>query len=553
MPAATVPAFPLTTNLILRHGAAIHANSTVKTLRADHTTTTATYTDVVHNATRLAAALTVLGIGSDDVVGSMCWNTQEHLEVFFAVPGIGAALHTINIRLSDDQLIYCINHAQDRIILVDPTFVPILDRIRPQLTTVETVYVLNDQPDQPNSYSGLLAASDADGFDWPDVDENSAATILYTTGTTGDPKGVAYSHRGLVVHSFAEVAANTIALCEADSIIPIAPMFHVNGWGLPYSGWLAGSDFVMPGQWLQAGPLCELIAAERPTVAGAVSTIWNDVRKHSTITDVDLSSLRLVLCGGSAVPSDMVDYFHREHGVAVVQGWGMTENGLLALAIPPAGTPDRDAPSFWARTGRVVAGVEARVTDPTGNVLPHNGVNEGEIEVRGPWVTSSYYQADHPDSFHDGWLRTGDIGTIDRSGFVNISDRTKDIIKSGGEWISSVALEGHLMAHPDIVEAAVVGVHDDRWFERPLACIVTNDTPPTAEALGDFLIGRGVPKWWIPERWANIEQVPRTSVGKFDKKALRASYANGAIDLYADSTGTTDRYDDLINERLDPS
>lgn len=354
------------------------------------------------------------------------------------------------------------------------------------------------------------------GSNGPDVDENSAATILYTTGTTGGPKGVAYSHRGLVVHSFAEVAANTIALSESDSIIPIAPLFHVNGWGLPYSGWLAGSDFVMPGQWLQAEPLCDLIVTEQPTVAGAVPTIWNDVR-HGATTDIDLSSLRLVLCGGSAVPGDMVEHFHHEHDVPVVQGWGMTENGLLALAMPPAGTKPEDAPTYWARTGRVVAGVGARIADPTGAVLPSNGIAAGEIEVRGPWVTASYYKADHPDSFHDGWLRTGDIGTIDPSGFVHISDRTKDIIKSGGEWISSVALEGHLMAHPRIVEAAVVGVHDDRWFERPLACIVADGDPPTPDELGDFLTGRGLAKWWIPERWAIIEQVPRTSVGKFDK------------------------------------
>lgn len=551
MPQATVPAFPLTTNLILRHGMAIHSGSTIRTLRADKSITEATFAGVALNAERLAAALVADGIGADDVVGSMCWNTQEHLEIFFAVPGIGAALHTINIRLSDEQLVYCINHAEDQVIIVDETFVAILERIRSQLTTVERVYVIGGHVD--DSYSQLLDRADTDSFDWPDIDENSAATILYTTGTTGDPKGVAYSHRGLVIHSFAEVAANTIALGESDSIIPIAPMFHVNGWGLPYSGWLAGSDFVMPGQWLQAEPLCDLIAAERPTVAGAVPTIWNDVRQLGDDRKTDLSSLRLVLCGGSAVPSDMVDHFHVEHGVTVVQGWGMTENGLLALAIPPAGTPADDAPSYWARTGRVVAGVEARITDSTGAVLPNDGTSEGEIEVRGPWVTASYYKTDHPESFHDGWLRTGDIGTIDQAGFVQISDRTKDIIKSGGEWISSVALEGHLMAHPRIVEAAVVGVHDDSWFERPMACIVTQGEPPSPDDVAEFLIGRGLPKWWIPERWASIDRVPRTSVGKFDKKALRASYAQGEIALYADSTSIGDQYDEMISEQLDPS
>lgn len=274
----------------------------------------------------------------------------------------------------------------------------------------------------------------------------------------------------------------------------------------------------MPGRWLQARPLCDLIASERPTVAGAVPTIWNDVRKFSTDEVIDLSSLRLVLCGGSAVPADMIEFFHEHHGVPVVQGWGMTENGLLALAIPPAGSTPHQAPSYWARTGRIIAGVEARITDPAGNVLLNDGVSEGEIEVRGLWITSSYYKSDDLERCHDGWLLTGDIGKIDQAGFVQISERSKDIIKSGGEWISSVVLEGHLMAHPRIVEAAVVGVHDDRWFERPLACIVAGGEPPQPDELSAFLIGRGLAKWWIPERWATIDEVPRTSVGKFDKR-----------------------------------
>lgn len=541
MPAATVTAFPLTTNLILRHGAAIHSTSTVRTRRADETTTTASYGEVSENATRLAAALIASGIGPDDVVGTMCWNTQEHLEAFFAVPGIGAALHTINIRLSDEQLIYCINHAGARLLIVDPAFVPVYERIRPQLDHVERIYVTGtDDPGTHQRYNDLVAEDPPADFAWPDIDENSAATILYTTGTTGDPKGVAYSHRGLVVHAFAEVAANTIALSESDTVIPIAPMFHVNGWGLPYAGWLAGTDFVMPGQWLQAGPLTRLIAEERPTVAGAVPTIWNDVRQLATTTPIDLSSLRTVLCGGSAVPADMIDYFHTEHDVAVVQGWGMTENGLLALATPPAHSDPADAPTYWSRTGRIIAGVEARICSQDGEVLPADGIAEGEIEVRGPWITSSYYKSDDADSFHDGWLRTGDVGTIDVDGYIQISDRRKDIIKSGGEWISSVLLEGHLMTHPDIVEAAVIGVPDDRWFERPLACLVTVGDPPDADKLATFLIKRGLAKWWIPERWARIEQVPRTSVGKFDKKSLRASYHDGQLELYADASVTSD-------------
>jgi fatty-acyl-CoA synthase len=307
-------------------------------------------------------------------------------------------------------------------------------------------------------------------------------------------------------------------------------MFHANAWGLPYAAWFTGADLLMPGRFLQAEPLCRLIETERPTVSGAVPTIWNDIWHYGETTPIDLSSLRLVMCGGSAVPRSLIERFQQRYGVPILQGWGMTETSpLAAVALPPKGTPPEEELDWRAKTGRVVPGVELRIVDDSGKSLPWDGRTAGEIEVRGPWITASYYGEEAPEKFHDGWLRTGDVGTVDARGFVQITDRAKDVIKSGGEWISSVELENALMAHPDVKEAAVVGVPDPRWDERPLACVVLKPgATGSPEAFKEFLAAR-VARWWIPERWTFIDEVPKTSVGKFDKKALRASLARGEL------------------------
>jgi fatty-acyl-CoA synthase len=380
-------------------------------------------------------------------------------------------------------------------------------------------------------YEELLAA-ESPGFAWPDVDERAAAAMCYTSGTTGNPKGVVYSHRSTYLHSVAVNAANAIGLTERDRVLPIVPMFHANAWGLPYAAWFAGADFVMPDRFLQAEPLARLIEQERPTVAGAVPTIWSDLLRHSEEQPVDLSSFRVVICGGSAVPRALIEGFEQRHGVRIVQGWGMTETSpLAALAHPPGGV-DLGSPEdvdWRARTGRVIGGVELRIVADDGTPLPWDDEAVGEIEVRGPWITASYYGDPSPDKFDDGWLRTGDVGTVDARGYAQITDRAKDVIKSGGEWISSVELEGCLMAHPEVVEASVVGVPDPRWDERPLACVVRKpESSVTAEELRDFL-GAKVAKWQLPERWTFIDEVPKTSVGKFDKKVLRARHAAGEL------------------------
>jgi fatty-acyl-CoA synthase len=534
---STMQDFPLTIAAIFRHGRKVFGESEVVTFEGE-TSRRASYAQVADRADQLAAALARLGIREGDRVGTFAWNTQEHLEAYLAVPSMGAVLHTLNLRLFPEQLTYIVNHAEDRVILVDATLIPLLARVASELKTVEQFVIIGEGDASALganvlSYEELLGA-ESPGFDYPEVDERSAAAMCYTSGTTGNPKGVVYSHRSTYLHSMAATSGTTFALTESDRILPIVPMFHANAWGLPYAGWMTGSDFVMPNRFLQGEPLCKLIKAEKPTVSGAVPTVWNDILAYADKNkdSVDLTSLRLVPCGGSAVPRSLMEAFEQRHGVRIVQAWGMTETSpIAAVAMPPKHAPAEEDMDWRVKTGRVVAGVELRIAADDGSVLPWDGEAVGEIEVRGPWITGSYYKDDDPQKFHDGWLRTGDVGSVEPNGFVQITDRAKDVIKSGGEWISSVELEGTLMAHPAVKEAAVVGVPDERWDERPLACVVLKEGEgASVEDLKGFLAER-VAKWWLPERWTFIDEVPKTSVGKFDKKVLRAQYADGGLQV----------------------
>jgi fatty-acyl-CoA synthase len=468
-------------------------------------------------------------------VGTFLWNNQTHQEAYLAVPGMGAVLHTLNLRLFPEQLSYVINHAEDQVIIVDASLVPLLARVLDQLNTVKHIVVAGDGDTSAlgatHSYDDLLAAEEP-GYVWPTFDERQAAAMCYTSGTTGNPKGVVYSHRSTYLHSFAVTSGSTLGINEQDRVLSIVPMFHANAWGTPYAAFMTGADLIMPQQFLQAAPLASIIARHRPTLSAGVPTIWSDLLRYSRTTEVDMSSLRMITAGGAAVPRQLIEQFRDELGVQLVQGWGMTETSpICSLALPPRGVPEDEEIVWRSKTGRVVIGVEVRVVAEDGSVLPDDGESVGEFEVRGPWITGSYYGESTPERFHDGWLRTGDIGSLDRRGFMQISDRTKDVIKSGGEWISSVELENEVMAHPGVVEAAVIAVPDERWSERPLVAVVLEDTSPaTAEELVAFLTDR-VSRWWLPERWTFIEEVPKTSVGKFDKKALRARYADGGLEV----------------------
>lgn len=523
---------PLTVGGILRHGLATYGDSLVVTRRPDgyHE---ATFTSVGQRAGRLAGALAALGVGEGDRVGTFMWNDQEHLEAYLAVPSMGAVLHTLNIRLFPEQLAYVVNHAADKVLLVDASVAPLLARVRDQLHSVEHVVVVGDEPTDAlgatMGYEELLGAHDAD-YAWPVVDERQAAAMCYTSGTTGDPKGVVYSHRSTWLHAVASMTTNVTGIGQHDRVLAVVPMFHANAWGVPYAAFFAGADLVMPERFLQAEPLAELFATTRPTLSLGVPTIWNDLLRYGEHHELDLSSVRLLMAGGAAVPRSMMEAFEDRYGVLLLQGWGMTETSpVCAVSWPPRSASKDEALEWRSRTGRVVAGVELRVVADDGTVLPADGKAVGEFEVRGPWITGSYYGDDSGERFHDGWLRTGDVGSLDEHNVMTISDRTKDVIKSGGEWISSVELENQVMAHPDVFEAAVVGVPDPRWDERPLVAVVPAEgATPDPAAIVAFLADR-VSRWWLPERWAVVPEIPKTSVGKFDKKRLRAQVAAGEL------------------------
>jgi fatty-acyl-CoA synthase len=541
---STMMDVPLTVTAIMRYGTSAHADREVVTCTGTGTRRQS-YGVTGARAARLANALRHLGIDGDQRVATLMWNNAEHLEAYLAIPSMGAVLHTLNLRLDPRVIGYIATHAGDDVVIVDASLVPLLAEVLPHAPAIRHVLVTRegdatDSRDivellgggrQVHSYEELLAAQ-SDSFDWPELDERSAAAMCYTSGTTGNPKGVVYSHRSAYLHSMGACLGNTFGLSEQDKVLPVVPMFHANAWGLPYAAVMAGADLIMPDRFLQPEPLVRLIEAERPTIAGAVPTIWNMLLAHVRAHGGDLSSLRLVPCGGSAVPHALQEAYEKELGVRIVQAWGMTETSPLgSVAHPPAGTPEDESWRYRDTAGRLMCAVEARLVGPDGTVLPHDGEAVGEIEARGPWVTGSYYKDDDPAKFHDGWLRTGDVGTIDRLGFVTLTDRAKDVIKSGGEWISSMELENALMAHPAVAEAAVIGVPDEKWGERPLATVVVKQgASVTAAELRHFLAGK-VPRWQLPERWSFITEVPKTSVGKFAKTRIREAYAKGDYEV----------------------
>lgn len=533
---STMSDYQLTIGSIFEHGVRVHSESEVITWMGD-SARCATFRDVGDRVRRLACALHRLGIRPGDRVGTFCWNTQEHLEAYYAISSMGAVVHTLNIRLFADQLTFVINHGGDRIILVDASLYPALAGVLKDLRTVEHIIVVGDAPGLSHNlrYEELLAAEEPE-FTWPDLDERSAAAMCHTTGTTGDPKGVVYSHRSIYLHALGICAPWCLGLGVNDRVLSIVPMFHANAWGIPYAGWLAGSDFLMPGPFLQPEPLCRFITSSRPTISAAIPTILGGMLQHALAHGVDLSLFRILFSGGAALPRSVAEGFRKHFNVKVVQGWGLTETSPVAAAAqPPRHCPIEEEIQWTTKTGRIIPGVELRTCDGD-TVLPWDGESVGEFEVRGPWITASYYGDPAPERFHDGWLRTGDMGVLDEHGYLRITDRSKDVIKSGGEWISSVELENAIVDHPDVLEACVIGVPDDRWDERPLACVVARSGAPIDIAILRAHLASRVAKWWIPERWAFIAEVPKTSVGKYDKKNLRAQYAAGQIKELIDPT-----------------
>ncbi len=537
---STMQTFPLTVTTILRHGSGLHAERVVITATADGYRETS-YAELGRRTAQLAHGLRKLGVTGDERVATFMWNNGEHLEAYLAVPSMGAVLHTLNIRLYPEQIVYIAEQAEDRVVLVDMSLAPILAPVLPELSTVRTIVAVGEgdldaliaSGKEVVRYEDLLADQPTE-YDWAELDENSAAAMCYTSGTTGHPKGVVYSHRSAYLHSMAVCTSNGMTVTDGDRVLPIVPMFHANAWGLPYAAVMAGADLLMPDRFLHADRLVAMIEDRKPTLAGAVPTIWNDVLHHlNAHPGHDISSLRLVACGGSAVPTALMKEFERTYGVPIRQAWGMTETSpLAAIAWPPTDVSEDEHWRLRASQGRPMCGVEARIVDNDGRELPWDDKAIGELEVRGPWITGSYYlDAESAEKFDDGWLRTGDVGRIDGRGFITLTDRAKDVIKSGGEWISSVELEHQIMEHPAVKEAAVVAVPDERWQERPLAVVVRkNDENVDPSELRNHLADRVV-RWWLPEWWTFVDEIPQTSVGKFDKKLMRSRYADGNYEV----------------------
>jgi len=527
--------YPLTLTHILERSARIYPSREIASREPDGSMYRYTYRDFHRRVHRLAHALKSLGVQSGDRIGSLCWNSYRHLELYFAVPCSGGVLHTINLRLAADQLAYVINHAEDRIIFADASLLPLLESIRGELNSVECIVPINDAGDRsiPGTldYEILLEAASEEPYAWPRLDENNAAAMCYTSATTGDPKGVVYSHRSLFLHSYGLCMADTFALSERDTILQVVPMFHANGWGTPYAGIMTGSRLVFSGPHPQPADIAMLIEKERVTISTGVPTVWMTLYNHLESHPRDISSMRMIVVAGSALPRQFVELYQKKYGIHMMLGWGMTEitpiGAMTSLKSHLASLPEEQRFDLMARHGIPLAGVDLRIVDAEGKELPWDGIAMGELQARGPWVTGGYYNNPHNhESFMDGWLRTGDVATIDSEGYIQITDRTKDLVKSGGEWISSVDLENAIMAHPKVAEAAVVGVFHPKWQERPLACVVAlpeHRGQITKQEILDFLTGR-VAKWWLPDDVVFIEAVPKTSVGKFNKRALREQF-----------------------------
>ena len=533
---------PLLISDLVEYSRKVFQESTVSTWTGT-SLRTESFPEIGDKTARIANALNGLGIKIGDRVGTFMWNNNEHQALYGAVPAMGAVLHTVNLRLSAEQAVYVMNHAEDKVVFVDASVAPLLSQYLSETTTITDVIVCNGPTESLQAPEKITVhafdefiAGQPTTYDWPAIDERAAAAMCYTSGTTGNPKGVVYSHRSIYLHSMQVNAASAMGLTGADTSLVIVPMFHAMSWGMPYAAMMCGASMVNPDRFLQPEPLLALMAATKPTMAAAVPTIWTAVGQQLDATPQDISHLNTVVVGGAALPEALIRKFDAQ-GVTLKQAWGMTETSPIgSCAAVPAGVEDEDKiMAYRVSQGRLVPPVKARIVDPDGKQLPWDGEAAGELEVSGPWITGSYYDpagnVSAPDKFDDGWLRTGDVATITPDGFLSLVDRTKDIIKTGGEWISSVDLENTIIGHPDVAECTVIGVPDPKWDERPFVLAV-----PRAGATLDVdemrsWLEERIPRWQVPERWSFGEEVPKTSVGKYDKKVVRQQYADGLFEV----------------------
>ncbi|MGN6412859.1 fatty acid--CoA ligase [Flexivirga sp.] len=549
---STMQRRPLLISTMLRYGSTAHGRSELITW-TETGVRRVSYRQVGERAAQLAHALRGIGITGDQRVGTFMWNNAEHVIAYLAVPSMGAVLHAINIRLFPEQMAYVTRHGGSEVVIVDNSLAEPFSRLLPALPGVRHVVVNGSVPEhlrqalaapehvvQVHDWEEFLRDQPTT-FDWPTVDENDGCAMCYTSGTTGNPKGVVYSHRSNYLHAL--TCSSMLAIGQPDRLLIVVPLFHANAWGYPYAAMISGASLVLPDRFLQPEPLARMISELQVTGGAGVPTVWNGLLQHLEQTPTDVSSCRFLMVGGSAAPPAMLRAFQQRHGIEMVQGWGMTElSPVGTLALAP-GDVEADSVDYWRyrdSQGRLLPGVESRLAGPDGCEQPADGVAVGELEVRGPWVTGSYYAngteseaeiADMAAKFDGEWLRTGDVGSLTEDSYLVLSDRAKDVIKSGGEWISSVDLENAIMGHPDVLEASVIGIPDEKWQERPLATVVLRDgATATVGELRDFLAGK-IARWQLPDKWAFIAEVPKTSVGKFDKKALRQSFADGALEV----------------------
>jgi acyl-CoA synthetase (AMP-forming)/AMP-acid ligase II len=532
---------PLRVATIIEHAAKWHSDTEIVSRRPEGGMHRYTYAEANHRSKQLAQALLKLGIENGDRVGTLAWNTHRHFELYYGVAGIGAVCHTINPRLFPEQLVFIINHAEDRLLFFDLTFLPLVERLAPVCPTVEK-WVLMAGPehlpahsDLPGlcSYEDLLAAETGD-YDWPSFDENTACSLCYTSGTTDQPKGVLYSHRSTVLHAFGISLPDALSCSASDVIMPVVPMFHVNAWGLPYAAPLNGAKLVLPGAGMDSASLFELFETEGVTFSAGVPTIWLALLQFMREGQRRFSTLNRTVVGGAACPPALMKAFEEELNVTIMHAWGMTETSPLGttarLKGKHAGLSPADSMAIRAKQGRAVFGVDMKIVGDDGHALPHDGVAFGDLLVRGPWVVRDYFRTATPGELTaDGWFRTGDVATIDPDGFMHITDRSKDVIKSGGEWISSIELENLAVAHPAVAEAAVIGVPSAKWSERPLLIVVRRPgMEVSAEEMLNFFRGR-VAKFWEPDAVEFVSQLPHTATGKILKTQLRKDFAGYSV------------------------